>query len=59
MAGGGNYPVMSDLEWANAPWNEPDVRYCTCPYCEGTGEIWLGEELVECDQCNGTGEIEY
>lgn len=52
MAGGGNYPVMSDWEWAQAPWNEPDV--IDCPYCEGTG--FISEDIV-CTECNGTGEI--
>lgn len=37
MAGGGYYPIMTDSEWARAPWNEPDPR--TCPECEGRG-MW-------------------
>lgn len=59
MAGGGYYPVMSDWEWANAPWNEPELKYHTCSYCEGTGEVWMGDELIKCSECGGLGEIEY
>lgn len=36
MAGGGYYPIMSDSEWARAPWNEPDP--IDCPKCDGQGE---------------------
>ena len=49
MAGGGYYPTMMDCEWRNAPWNEPDIRYDTCPCCDGEG----------CDYCDHEGEIEY
>ena len=52
MAGGGYYPIMSDTEWARAPWNEPDAR--ECPYCDGTG---IAYDDVECLECNGTGEV--
>ena len=51
MAGGGYYPVMSDWEWDNAPWNEPEPR--DCPYCDGEGII----DGVRCEKCDGEGVI--
>ena len=55
MAGGGNYPVMSDLEWANAPWNEPEPR--DCPFCDGTGTVFSNGDEAQCIECNGEGFI--
>lgn len=44
MAGGGYYPTMTDIEWANAPWNEPNPVYDTCPDCNGDGGVWYDED---------------
>lgn len=44
MAGGGYYPIMSDLEWANAPWNESEVYYDVCPDCNGDCGVWYDED---------------
>lgn len=44
MAGGGYYPTMTDIEWANAPWNEPNIAYDTCPDCNGDGGVWYNED---------------
>lgn len=43
MLFGGNIPIMSDWEWAHAPWNEPDIAYETCPDCNGDGGVWYDE----------------
>ena len=43
MAGGGYYPTMTDIEWANAPWNQPDAEYDNCPDCNGDGGVWYDE----------------
>lgn len=47
MAGGGYYPTMTDLEWANAPWNESEVHYDICPECDGDGGVWYDEDGKE------------
>lgn len=44
MAGGGGYPIMSDIEWKRAPWNRPEPEYDTCPYCDGDGGDWVNED---------------
>ena len=44
MAGGGNYPTMTDIEWAIAPWNHPVPVYDTCPDCNGDGGVWYNED---------------
>lgn len=44
MAGGGYYPIMTDTEWRNAPWNQPDPVYDTCPDCNGTGGDYYNED---------------
>ena len=44
MAGGGYYPTMSDIEWANAPWNELEPLYETCIHCCGDGGIYYNDE---------------
>lgn len=44
MAGGGYYPTMTDIEWRNAPWNQPDAVYENCPDCNGTGGDYYNEE---------------
>ena len=44
MAGGGYYPAMMDWEWANAPWNEEEPNYDTCPDCNGDGGVWYDED---------------
>jgi Zn-finger nucleic acid-binding protein len=44
MAGGGYYPTMTDIEWRNAPWNQPDIAYDTCPDCNGDGGVWYDED---------------
>ena len=31
----------------------------TCSNCEGNGEYWVGDTLVDCDKCHGTGCREY
>jgi hypothetical protein len=43
MAGGGYYPTMTDIEWANAPWNEPDMVYEICLDCDGNGGDYYNE----------------
>lgn len=35
---------MSDIEWDNAPWNQPQAVYETCPDCNGDGGVWYDEE---------------
>lgn len=48
MAGGGYYPIMTDVEWANAPWNEPET--IVCPVCDGTGWLYCdieGNKITE------------
>ena len=47
MAGGGYYPTMTDFEWANAPWNESEVHYDTCPECDGDCGVWYNEDGKE------------
>lgn len=47
MAGGGYYPTMTDIEWANAPWNQPDAVYENCPDCNGDGGVWYDEDGKE------------
>lgn len=52
MAGGGNYPIMMDIEWAAAPWNEVEPKYETCPECNGDRGVYYnedGEELSSVD----------
>ena len=52
MAGGGNYPIMMDSEWRNAPWNQTDPVYDICPDCNGDGGVWYdenGEEYSKAD----------
>ena len=44
MAGGGYYPTMMDCEWRNAPWNEPDIEYEQCLFCNGDGGEWYDED---------------
>lgn len=53
MAGGGYYPIMTDAEWARAPWNEPEPR--ECPFCEGEGTVFLNGDEVKCRECDGEG----
>ena len=50
MAGGGNYPLMSEIEWENAPWNQKDVEYEVCPECNGSGYIYLNENGKQISQ---------
>lgn len=47
MAGGRNYPIMTDIEWASAPWNQDKAVYDTCPDCNGDGGVWYGENGKE------------
>ena len=47
MAGGGYYPIMTDIEWANAPWNQTDAVYENCPYCNGDWGVWYDEDGKE------------
>lgn len=47
MAGGGYYPKMTDWAWANAPWNQLDAVYETCPECNGDGGVWYDENGEE------------
>lgn len=52
MAGGGYYPTMTSLEWRNAPWNETEPTFVTCPECNGDCGIYYnddGEELSKVD----------
>ena len=35
---------MMDWEWANAPWNEEEPNYDTCPDCNGDGGVWYDED---------------
>ena len=44
MAGGGYYPIMSDSEWANAPWNETETKYRLCPNCNGDRGVWYDDD---------------
>lgn len=44
MAGGGRYPIMMDIEWTCAPWNQPDAVYENCPDCNGDGGVWYDED---------------
>lgn len=44
MYGGGYYPLMDSVEWANAPWNEPEPVYETCPECNGECGVWVNED---------------
>ena len=44
MAGGGYYPIMTNTEWANAPWNEPNIMYETCLDCNGDGGVWINAD---------------
>lgn len=62
-----NYPDGTGPNDKSAPWNEPEVKWKTCPECEGfgfheivNGQDHLGnEELVEvdCEECEGSGEV--
>ena len=47
MAGGGYYPTMTNLEWDNAPWNQPQSVYETCPDCNGDCGVWYNENGKE------------
>lgn len=48
MAGGGYYPIMTDLEWADAPWNNSsEETYDVCPECDGDGGVWYDEDGKE------------
>ena len=38
---------MTDIEWANAPWNQTDPEYDTCPDCNGDGGVWYDEDGKE------------
>lgn len=44
MAGGGGYPIMSDIEWSRAPWNQPEIECADCPHCNGEGGIWVNDD---------------
>lgn len=44
MAGGGNYPIMTDTDWNRAPFNQPDPEYQTCDECNGDGGVWYNED---------------
>lgn len=47
MYGGGYYPLMDSVEWKNAPWNEPDEVYETCPECNGDGVTYFDDDGKE------------
>ena len=44
MAGGGNYPIMSEGDWERAPWNQRDSIYKVCVECGGDGGIYYNED---------------
>lgn len=42
-----HFEFVSGNDWfgdKNAPWNQPDAVYVTCPHCKGSGGIWLSED---------------
>lgn len=61
MAGGGYYPTMTDIEWRNAPWNQPEPVYDTCPDCNGDGGVWYngdGDEYSVADYSRMSKEMQ-
>lgn len=52
MAGGGYYPTMTDVEWASAPWNQPDPTYDTCPDCNGEGGVFYNDDGDEINRAD-------
>jgi hypothetical protein len=43
MAGGGNYPIMTDTDWNRAPFNQPALEYQTCDDCNGDCGVCYNE----------------
>lgn len=47
----GYYPAGAEFD-PNAPWNETDPEYCTCPECNGDCGVWYdkdGNEYSDAD----------
>ena len=49
-----NYPPGTEHD-PNAPWNQKDVEYETCQYCD-EGMITIASEKFHCNVCEGRGE---